>query len=393
MPTYQDDPVISKNTKENPVFNGGVLGESTLFNGVLGVTYAPERAAVSGINNNDNKTLNQPAGPGVYGSSKGTGVHGDSETWNGVAGISKSTIGGAGVYGESVGAGVGVIGKSQTWHGIYGETNSTTGGAGVWGEHKANGAGVGGKSDSGNGGWFESTQGEGVRGWSKNPNHGGVVGVNTAKGIGVYGQSDDGIGVWGSSKTFEGVHAETYSKSTAAMAAYQMEPTSDTAALYAKHAGNRTAAVFEGNVIVTGDVMLANADCAEHFDIAEATLVEPGTVMVLGEEEVLLPSHQAYDKRVAGVISGAGNYKPGIVLDKQESQKRRLPVALLGKVFCKVDAQFGAIEVGDLLTTSSTLGHAMKADDPAKAFGSVIGKALRPLKKGQELIPILIALQ
>ena len=82
--------------------------------------------------------------------------------------------------------------------------------------------------------------------------------------------------------------------------------------------------------------------------------------MVLGEEEVLLPSQQAYDKRVAGVISGAGNYKPGIVLDKQETQQRRLPVALLGKVFCKVDAQFGAIAVGDLLTTSSTPGHAMR---------------------------------
>ena len=31
----------------------------------------------------------------------------------------------------------------------------------------------------GNGGWFESEQGEGVRGWSKNPNHAGVVGVNS----------------------------------------------------------------------------------------------------------------------------------------------------------------------------------------------------------------------
>jgi hypothetical protein len=70
-----------------------------------------------------------------------------------------------------------------------------------------------------------------------------------------------------------------------------------------------------------------------------------------------------------------------------------MPIALMGKVYCKVDATYGAIDVGDLLTTSPTLGHAMKADDPMKAFGSVIGKALRPLKEGQELIPILIALQ
>jgi hypothetical protein len=115
--------------------------------------------------------------------------------------------------------------------------------------------------------------------------------------------------------------------------------------------------------------------------------------MVLGEEEKLEQSQKAYDKRVAGVVSGAGNYKPGIVLDKQESSNTRKPIALLGKVFCKVDAQYGAIDVGDLLTTSPTPGHAMKADDPAKAFGAVIGKALRPLPEGHGLIPILIALQ
>jgi hypothetical protein len=81
------------------------------------------------------------------------------------------------------------------------------------------------------------------------------------------------------------------------------------------------------------------------------------------------------------------------VLDKQQSEKPRQPIALLGKVYCKVDAQFGAIEVGGLLTTSTTPGHAMKADDPAKAFGAVIGKALRPLPEGRGLIPVLIALQ
>ena len=93
------------------------------------------------------------------------------------------------------------------------------------------------------------------------------------------------------------------------------------------------------------------------------------------------------------MISGAGAYKSGLVLDRQPLQNNRLPVALVGKVYCKVDAQYGPIEVGDLLTSSSTPGHAMKASDPLKAFGSVIGKALRPLLSGQGLIPILIALQ
>jgi len=148
-----------------------------------------------------------------------------------------------------------------------------------------------------------------------------------------------------------------------------------------------------GNVRVNGDILLANADCAEDFDVMEASGVEAGTVMVLSDQGALQPSHQAYDKRVAGVISGAGDYKPGIVLDKQHSQPNRKPIALLGKVFCKADASRVPIEVGDLLTTSTILGHAMRADDPLKAFGAVIGKALRPLPDGQGLIPILIALQ
>jgi hypothetical protein len=58
-----------------------------------------------------------------------------------------------------------------------------------------------------------------------------------------------------------------------------------------------------------------------------------------------------------------------------------------------VDAQYSSIDVGDLLTTSPTPGHAMKASDPLRAFGAVIGKALRPLGSGRGLIPILIALR
>jgi hypothetical protein len=148
-----------------------------------------------------------------------------------------------------------------------------------------------------------------------------------------------------------------------------------------------------GNVRVTGDIILTNADCAEDFDIADPTLVEPGTVMVLGEEEKLQQSQTAYDKRVAGVISGAGSYKPGLILDKQESSNNRMPIALMGKVYCKVDASYGSIEIGDLLTTSPTPGHAMKADDPIRAFGAVIGKALQVHKQGQGLVPILVCLQ
>jgi hypothetical protein len=148
-----------------------------------------------------------------------------------------------------------------------------------------------------------------------------------------------------------------------------------------------------GDMEVTGDVRLTNADCAEDFDIADPELADPGTVMVLDDEGALQPSRRPYDRRVAGVISGAGTYRAALVLDRRAPDPRRKPVALLGKTFCKVDASEGPIEVGDLLTTSSVPGHAMRAADAQRAFGAVIGKALQPLPSGTGLIPILIALQ
>jgi hypothetical protein len=66
---------------------------------------------------------------------------------------------------------------------------------------------------------------------------------------------------------------------------------------------------------------------------------------------------------------------------------------LSGTAYCQVDARQEPIQVGDLLTTSATPGHAMKASDPLQAFGAVIGKALQPLPAGTGLIPILLALQ
>lgn len=158
----------------------------------------------------------------------------------------------------------------------------------------------------------------------------------------------------------------------------------------------KQALVFDGNsgnLSLTGDIKLIGGDCAEEFEIAEPDKAEPGMVMVISEDGALAVSRQAYDKRVAGVISGAGDLRPGILLDRQSKKSDRLPLAMNGKVFCKVDADYGPVEVGDLLTTSLTCGHAMKASDCAKAFGTVIGKALRGLEAGKGLIPILVALQ
>jgi hypothetical protein len=148
--------------------------------------------------------------------------------------------------------------------------------------------------------------------------------------------------------------------------------------------------VLDGNA---GDIRLSQADCAEEFDVRTVQHTEPGTVMVIGEDGTLERSSQAYDRRVAGVISGAGDCKPAIILDRKPSQGQRISVALVGKVHCNVDAQYAPIRIGDLLTTSDTPGHAMKAQDATRAFGAVIGKALHPLEIGHGAIPILVALQ
>lgn len=144
-----------------------------------------------------------------------------------------------------------------------------------------------------------------------------------------------------------------------------------------------------------GDILLANADCAEDFVVAaeEHLLVEPGHVMVLDDQANLALCTQNYDRRVAGVVSGAGGYRPGIVLGRRAGAADCVPLALAGRVACRVDADLGAIAVGDLLTTSTSVGHAMKAQNRDLAFGAVIGKALQPMGSGKGLIPILVALQ
>jgi hypothetical protein len=142
----------------------------------------------------------------------------------------------------------------------------------------------------------------------------------------------------------------------------------------------------------SGDIRLIGADCAEEFDVEESSEAGPGSVMTMGLEGRLRSCAQAYDRRVAGVVSGAGGLQPGIVLDSRRAPGRAT-VALTGKVYCRIDAGYGPIEVGDPLTTSETVGHAMKVTDRARAFGATLGKAMRPLPAGTGLVPILVALQ
>jgi hypothetical protein len=144
----------------------------------------------------------------------------------------------------------------------------------------------------------------------------------------------------------------------------------------------------------TGDILLRNADCAEEFEVLEDEKIEPGDVLILDDfEDKVKKSHIPYDRKVAGIYSGAGSYRPGIILDRKPSKTKRVPIALMGKVFCKVTAETEPILTGDILTTSVIPGHAMKATDQLKSFGAIIGKAMKSFKSGRGLIPVLVSLQ
>ncbi len=139
-----------------------------------------------------------------------------------------------------------------------------------------------------------------------------------------------------------------------------------------------------------GDIKLLGADCAEDFAVERSEELEPGTVLVIGDDQRLHESRSAYDKRVAGVLSGAGGLGPGLVLGRRAERSGRLPVALTGTVWCKAE---GPVASGDLLTTSGRPGHAMRASDRRQTFGAILGKSLGPLAAETGLVPILVALQ
>ena len=157
-----------------------------------------------------------------------------------------------------------------------------------------------------------------------------------------------------------------------------------------------------GLVSVNALEIRGGSDFSENFDISdtrtngEATQLKPGLLVSINPAQPgkLLLSARAYDHRVAGIISGAGDIKPGLVISQEGSvADGRHPVALSGRVYAWVDATHGAIKPGDLLTTSPTPGHAMKVTNSARAQGAIIGKAMTGLKSGRGLVLVLVTLQ
>lgn len=148
-----------------------------------------------------------------------------------------------------------------------------------------------------------------------------------------------------------------------------------------------------GNVSLGVLQITGGSDLAEHFEVIGAA--KPGMLVAIDPENAgkLSVAHGAYNRRVAGVISGAKNLSPGMVLPDLSASEKSQPIALSGRVWVYCDATTHPIKPGDLLTTSNTPGHAMKVTNYAKAQGAIIGKAMSGLKSGRGLALVLVSLQ
>ena len=359
---------------------------------------------------------------GVWGGGYGTDSYGDSST--GVYGVSDV---GVGVQGNSD-SGFGVQAQSGTGTAIHAvqtgdpdtlpdavlaETSSNNAaavaahnngkGSGVW-AFSQNGTAIYGKSNGDIDAMLVETSSNG---------HAAVAAHNYGIGSGVWAFSQNGTAIWatneagGATADADALIARTVSPGHAAVSAANDSAQSPTVpsgyAVWAKsnntaiYGQGTPAGYFNGDVLVTGDLVLVNSssgDIAEDFDIEDDPAnAEPGTVLVIRPSGKLSACSKPYDTRVAGVVSGAGDLRPAIVLQRLQQRSDRSPLALVGKALCKVDATFGGVAAGDLLTTSVTPGHAMKVENRAKAVGAILGKALHPLDTGRGLVPVLVSLR
>jgi len=155
-----------------------------------------------------------------------------------------------------------------------------------------------------------------------------------------------------------------------------------------------------GNILIesasTGNPVVElgeGLDYAEGFDVSDKREIGPGAVLVIDPDNPgkLALSNKAYDSKVAGIVAGAKGLGSGVRLGVGEFDYN---VALAGRVYCNVDATYGEVSPGDLLTTSPTPGYAMVVKDHTKAQGAILGKAMEKLTSGEKRqILVLVTLQ
>jgi hypothetical protein len=375
----------------------GVSGYTTSDNttGVLGTATGIGAKGVEGIADNY-------GGTGVSGHATfGTGVQGDGET--GVKGVGSVGYGvwgegGTGVYGQgSSQSGSGVWGTSTSGTGVWGTSTNDTG---VLGEGRT---GVKGTSSTAYGNGVEGEGPSGVYGRSTSPDGCGGCFVNLDGGIALYAYGNGGTAIRAALRVDN-------SKGGDGMAAY-LTNNSGYANAHLQNSGNGEVLVLQsnggrflravnaswdakfrlegnGNAYADGSWYSGGADFAEMLPAAEG--LQPGDVLVIGQDGTLILSSEPYQASVAGVYSTQPGFVGGQPVEGEVAGT--IPLAVVGVVPVKVSAENGPIRPGDLLVTSSISGYAMKAGaNPPQ--GTVIGKALGKLEAGTGIIKMLATLQ
>jgi hypothetical protein len=212
--------------------------------------------------------------------------------------------------------------------------------------------------------------------YGKNNNGSGVFGESAGVGSGVFGYGGP-VGVTGYSQTGTGLVARSAS-------GFLVE------GFPSFNGGTRTFHIDLNGTYVAG------SDFAESLPArGDKSNYEPGDVLVISTQASgsVEKSSRPYDPRVAGVYST----RPGMLgADKGGATRvdpNDVPVAIIGIVPTKVSAENGAVRVGDMLTTSRTPGFAMRCGQHVKCLGTIIGKAIEPLKKGRGIIKVLVTLR
>ncbi|MHC4695318.1 MAG: hypothetical protein ACYTFA_01095 [Planctomycetota bacterium] len=188
------------------------------------------------------------------------------------------------------------------------------------------------------------------------------------------------------------IHTAAKFVNTAGKAVEVWGQSDDTAALEIHQAGDGPGLWVSGAASV--EVLhIRGADVAEKFPVTEQ--VTPGMVVAIDPDHSgkLCLARGAYNRRVAGVVSGANDLPAGAVLGHLPGMEHAPPVALSGRVWVNCDATDHSITPGDLLTTATRPGYAMKVIHQRRAQGAILGKAMTALDEGTGLVLVLVTLQ
>lgn len=372
--TGSDAPSYGVYGSSTSVFGGGVYGVNTWDEGPVDPYWG----------NN---------GLGVYGFSKrGPGVYGSSDGMFGYGGYFKNNSGGVALEARSsIAPGIAIIGR--------GVLTGTVGIASYYGS---------------------AAPSYGIYGYSVSKYGSGVYGVNMYDlwgGNGVYGYSYTGKGVRGEASASTGYGGFFQNLGGGAALAARSETSNDIFQVYngpsdvvfrvnglgnvqadgGYHCGNNIddgAGTLDENEIAPCLFDSSPADFAEMLPAAPT--LEAGDLLVIGADGSLWLTTQAYQASVAGVYSTRPSYIGNGAMWGKDGYA---PLAIVGVAPVKVSGENGPIQPGDLLTSSNTPGHAMKASPITihgvtfYPSGVLVGKALQGFTGDRGVILILIMLQ